>query len=90
MLDDSLTFFKMDETFIKDPVHRTESLIWSHYLPQAFYYHSNIKLKMDDLIRTMSKNKNKTNKENLEISVCISACNDFSNRDLDHDLDSSL
>ena len=45
---------------------------------------------MDDLIRTMSKNKNKANKENLEISVCISVCNNFSNRDLDHDLDSSL
>ena len=43
----------MDQTFIKDPLHQTESLIESHHLPQAFYYNSNYQLKMDDLVRTM-------------------------------------
>ena len=51
--DDFLTFFRMDQTFIKDPLHQTENLIESHHLPQAFYYHSNYQLKMDGLVRTM-------------------------------------
>ena len=31
----------MDRTFIKDPLHRIESLIWSYHILQAFYYYSN-------------------------------------------------
>ena len=36
LLDDFLTIFKMDQTFIKDSPHQTESLIWRHHIPEAF------------------------------------------------------
>ena len=77
----------MDQTFIKDNLHRTESLIWSNRLLQAFYYHSDYKLKMDELIRTMSNRTGpiKIKKFHLEILKfqCISVCNNISNHYLD-------
>ena len=44
----------MDQTFIKDPLHRTESLVWSYHKLQAFYYYSNYKLKIDGSVRKIS------------------------------------
>ena len=38
--------FKMDQTFIKDPLHIMESLIWSSHKLHAFYSYSNYKLKI--------------------------------------------
>ena len=36
----------MDQTFIKDPLHRMESLIWSSHKLRVFYSYSNYKLKI--------------------------------------------
>ena len=43
--------FKMDQTFIKDPLHRMESLIWSSHKLHAFYSYSNYKLKIYGSVR---------------------------------------
>ena len=51
LLDDFLTFFKMDQSFIKDPLHQTDSLVESHHLLQTFYYHSNCQLKIDNNVK---------------------------------------
>ena len=44
----------MDQTFIKDPLHRIESFIWCYHKLQAFYYYSNYKLKIDGSVRKIS------------------------------------
>ena len=46
--------FRIDKTFIKDSLHRTESLIWSHHIQQAFYYYSNHKPKIDGSVGKIS------------------------------------
>ena len=46
--------FKNEAGFIKDPLHRTESLIWSYHKLQAFYFYSNYKLKIYGSVRKIS------------------------------------
>ena len=41
----------MDQTFIKDPLHRMESLVWSSHKLHAFYSYSNYKLKIYGSVR---------------------------------------
>ena len=78
LLDDFLTIFKMDQTFIKDPLHQTESLIWSHHIPQAFYHYSNHKLNIYGSIRKIS-HKTSLGSRTLEILVDIFIMKQFFN-----------
>ena len=59
----------MDQTFIKDPLHRIESLIWSYHKLQAFYYYSNYKLKIDGSVRKKYTHKTNLLVELLKFSV---------------------
>ena len=54
LLNDLLIFFKMDQTFVNDSLHRTESLIWSFHILLDFFYYSNYKLKINGFVRKIS------------------------------------